>query len=55
MTKASIACGADGLLIEVHATPDKAIKDGAQSLNHENFARLVQECRPVAQAVGRDI
>ncbi len=55
MTRAAIACGADGLLIEVHAQPDKAIKDGAQSLNHEHFAELIQECRPIAQAVGRDI
>lgn len=53
MTKASIACGADGLIIEVHAHPDKAIKDGAQSLTHENFATLVAECQPIAAAVGR--
>jgi 3-deoxy-7-phosphoheptulonate synthase len=53
MTKAAVACGVDGLLIEVHAHPDKAIKDGAQSLTHENFARLFQECRPIAEAVGR--
>jgi 3-deoxy-7-phosphoheptulonate synthase len=53
MTKAAVACGVDALLIEVHAHPDKAIKDGAQSLTHENFARLVQECKPIAEAVGR--
>ena len=55
MTKAAIACGADGLLIEVHAQPDKAIKDGAQTLSHPNFARMIEECRPIAQAIGRDI
>jgi 3-deoxy-7-phosphoheptulonate synthase len=55
MTKAAIACGVDGLIIEVHAQPDKAIKDGAQSLTHDNFAKLVEECRPIAAAVGRGI
>lgn len=55
MTKASVACGVDGLLIEVHAHPDKAIKDGAQSLTHDNFARLVEECKPIAAAVGRTL
>jgi 3-deoxy-7-phosphoheptulonate synthase len=55
MTKAAIACGADGLLIEVHPQPDKAIKDGAQSLTHENFAKLAQECKAVAAAVGREL
>jgi len=55
MTKAAIACGADGLLIEVHPNPAKAIKDGAQTLSHELFAQLVRECRPIAEAVGRTI
>jgi 3-deoxy-7-phosphoheptulonate synthase len=55
MTKAAIACGADGLLIEVHAHPDKAVKDGAQSLSHENFVTLMEECRPIAEAVGRTL
>lgn len=53
MARAAIAAGADGLLIEVHPEPDKAIKDGAQSVTHEGFARLVQMCRPVAEAIGR--
>ncbi|MCC6728160.1 MAG: 3-deoxy-7-phosphoheptulonate synthase [Chthonomonadales bacterium] len=55
MTKAAIACGADALLIEVHPQPDKAIKDGAQSLTHEHFAHLMAECRPIAAAVGRGL
>jgi 3-deoxy-7-phosphoheptulonate synthase len=55
MTKASIACGADGLIIEVHAHPDKAIKDGAQSLTHQNFEQLFNECKPIAEAVGRTL
>ncbi len=53
MARAAVAAGADGLLVEVHPEPDKAIKDGAQSLTHEGFARLVEMCRPVAEAIGR--
>jgi 3-deoxy-7-phosphoheptulonate synthase len=55
MTKAAIACGADGLIIEVHAHPDKAIKDGAQSLKHEGFAALMSDCRAIAAAIGRTL
>lgn len=53
MTKAAIACGADGLIIEVHPQPDKAIKDGAQSLTFDSFSQLMEESRPIAAAVGR--
>jgi 3-deoxy-7-phosphoheptulonate synthase len=53
--KAAVAAGADGLLIEVHPQPDQAWSDGRQSLKPARFARLVQEMRAVAQAVGRDI
>ena len=53
MTKASIACGADGILIEVHPNPEKALTDGAQSLSVKEFAKLIKECRLVAEAVGR--
>lgn len=55
MTKASVAVGADGLLIEVHPQPDKALKDGAQSLTCDNFSQLVAELKPIAQAVGRTL
>lgn len=55
MTKAAIACGADGVIVEVHPQPDKAIKDGAQTVSHDNFAALYEECKPVAAAVGRSI
>lgn len=55
MTKAAVAVGADGLLIEVHPHPDKALKDGAQSLTCDNFTQLVEELRPIAQAVGRTL
>ncbi|MBM3494354.1 MAG: 3-deoxy-7-phosphoheptulonate synthase [Armatimonadetes bacterium] len=53
MARAAIAAGADGLIIEVHPEPAKAIKDGAQSITHEAFAALVDACRPVAEAIGR--
>lgn len=53
--KASVAAGADGLIIEVHPRPEEALSDGRQSLKPEKFARLVTEMRAIAQAVGRDI
>lgn len=55
MSCAAIAAGADGLLVEVHPQPDKAIKDGAQSVTHEGFEQLVRMCRPVAEAIGRTL
>jgi 3-deoxy-7-phosphoheptulonate synthase len=53
--KASVAAGADGLIIEVHPRPEEALSDGGQSLKPKRFARLVQEMKAIAQAVGRDI
>jgi len=53
MGRAAIAAGADGLLIEVHNCPDKALSDGAQSLYPEQFAQLMGELRLIAPAVGR--
>jgi 3-deoxy-7-phosphoheptulonate synthase len=53
MALAAIAAGADGLIVEVHPTPDYALKDGAQSLTFENFNRLMSVLRPIAEAVGR--
>ncbi|MCX6362190.1 MAG: 3-deoxy-7-phosphoheptulonate synthase [Armatimonadetes bacterium] len=55
MSRAAVACGADALMIEVHQHPDKAIKDAAQALSHEQFDTLVRQCRPVAEAVGRTV
>jgi 3-deoxy-7-phosphoheptulonate synthase len=55
MGRAAIAAGADGLLIEVHNSPDKALSDGAQSLYPEQFAQLMGELRVIAPAVGRRI
>ena len=53
--KASVAAGADGVIIEVHPRPDEAMSDGAQSLKPEKFARLVGEMKAIAQAVGREV
>jgi len=55
MARATIAAGGDGLLIEVHPNPDKALSDGAQSLFPEQFARLMDSLRIIAPAVERTI
>jgi 3-deoxy-7-phosphoheptulonate synthase len=53
--KAAVAAGADGLIIEVHPRPEEAMSDGPQSLKPEKFAKLVQELKAIAVAVGRKI
>ena len=55
MARASVAAGADALLIEVHCDPNKAWSDGAQSLFPEQFVKLMDELRMIAPAVGRSI
>ena len=55
MARAAVAAGADGLLIEVHPDPDKAVSDGAQSLYVEQFEQLMKELRMIVPAVGRTI
>jgi 3-deoxy-7-phosphoheptulonate synthase len=55
MARAAVAAGADGLLIEVHSDPEKALSDGAQSLYPTQFERLIKELRMIAPAVGRTI
>jgi 3-deoxy-7-phosphoheptulonate synthase len=55
LAKAAIACGADGLIIEVHTRPEEAKSDGAQSLLPENFSALMRELAGLAKAVGREI
>ena len=55
MARASVAAGADALLIEVHHDPDKALSDGAQSLYPDQFSKLMGELRMIAPAVGRKI
>ncbi|MCX5705801.1 MAG: 3-deoxy-7-phosphoheptulonate synthase [Candidatus Omnitrophica bacterium] len=55
LSRAAIACGADGLIIEVHSHPEDALSDGAQSLLPENFASLIKELVILARTMGRDI
>jgi 3-deoxy-7-phosphoheptulonate synthase len=55
MGRAAIAAGADGLLVEMHPNPDKAMSDGGQSLFPDQLARLVREARAIAEAIGRSI
>src|SRR5919202_2756391 len=55
MARAAVAAGADGIIVEVHPSPDRALSDGAQSLYPEQFGRLVQELRTIAGAIGRSI
>jgi 3-deoxy-7-phosphoheptulonate synthase len=55
MARASVAAGADGLIIEVHCDPDRALSDGAQSLFPAQFERLMAELRIIAPAIGRGI
>jgi 3-deoxy-7-phosphoheptulonate synthase len=55
MARAAVAAGADGLMVEVHPDPNHALSDGDQSLTLEQFRQLVEEVKPVAQAVGRRV
>jgi 3-deoxy-7-phosphoheptulonate synthase len=55
MARASVAAGADALLIEVHPSPDEALSDGAQSLYPQQFAELMDQLRIIAPAVDRTI
>ena len=55
MARAAVAAGADGLLIEVHNNPDKALSDGAQSLYPEQFDKLMGELRIIAPVLGRTL
>ena len=52
---AAVAAGANGLMVEVHPTPDTALKDGAQSLTFEHFEGLMRQLVPVAAAMGRSV
>jgi len=53
MAAASVAAGADGLILEVHPDPERAMSDGYQSLNFEQFAATMEMCRKVAGALGQ--
>ena len=55
VSRAAVAAGADGLIIEVHPHPEVALSDGVQSLKPARFAALMQSLRPVAEAVGRTL
>jgi 3-deoxy-7-phosphoheptulonate synthase len=55
VSRAAVAAGADGLIIEVHPRPEEAVSDGPQSLKPSRFAALMQSLRPVAEAVGRSL
>jgi 3-deoxy-7-phosphoheptulonate synthase len=55
MAMATIAAGADGLIIEVHPNPDHALSDGAQSLTFQSFDRMMQQAGTVAAAIGRPL
>jgi 3-deoxy-7-phosphoheptulonate synthase len=55
MALAALAAGADGLLVEVHPEPERALSDGAQSLDFAGFVRLLTSLRKLAEPLGRTI
>ena len=55
MARAAVAAGADGLLIEVHPTPERALSDGVQTISTEEFAELMRQCRAIAEVIGRRV
>lgn len=55
IARAAIAAGADGLMLEVHNNPEEALSDGPQSLLPKKFRQLMEDLRPIAQAVGREL
>jgi 3-deoxy-7-phosphoheptulonate synthase len=55
MARAAVAAGADGLLVEVHPSPDRALSDGAQSLYPAQFDLMMKETRLIAEAIGRRV
>ena len=55
MSRAAIATGADGLIIEVHDHPEEAFSDGPQSLKPDKFAECIMEIRKIAEVMGRKV
>ena len=55
MARAAVAAGADGLMVEVHPDPERALSDGAQSLYPEQFEELMEQIGTIARAIGRDL
>ena len=53
MARASVAAGADGLIVEIHPHPEKALSDGYQALTPDMFTRMMRECHRVAEAIGK--
>lgn len=55
MIKAAIACGADGILVDVHPNPQEALCDGDQAIKPEEFSKIMNELEPIANAVNRNL
>jgi 3-deoxy-7-phosphoheptulonate synthase len=55
MARAAVAAGADGILVEVHHDPDRALSDGPQALFPEQFEQLMRQLRVIAEAVDRSV
>jgi 3-deoxy-7-phosphoheptulonate synthase len=55
MSRAAIAAGADGIMVEVHPNPKEALSDGPQSLNFDSFRQLMEEVSKIAGILGREI
>ncbi len=55
MARAAIAAGADGLLVEMHPNPERALSDGAQSLYPEQFDRMMRDVSAIADVIGRGL
>jgi 3-deoxy-7-phosphoheptulonate synthase len=55
ISRAAIAVGADGIMVEVHPNPREALCDGPQSLDLEGFSTLIAELKQVAEAVGKTL
>jgi 3-deoxy-7-phosphoheptulonate synthase len=55
MAAASIAAGCDGLIVEVHPNPEKAMSDGYQSLDFSQFNDMMKRCRIIANALGKNL
>lgn len=55
LARAAVACGADGLLVEIHPDPESALCDGEQSLDLPAFEQMMRDLRPIAAAIGRTV
>ncbi|HIU47867.1 MAG TPA: 3-deoxy-7-phosphoheptulonate synthase [Candidatus Avimonoglobus intestinipullorum] len=55
LAKGAVAAGADGLMIEVHNCPEKAMSDGEQSITPDKFSELMRALKPIAEAVGKQL